>query len=137
MLNVCVLTGRLTTDPELKTTDSNTFVVSFSLAVQRNYKAKDSEEYPTDFLNCVAWRNTAEFIANYFKKGSMITVEGSLESRKFTDKNGNNRTAIEVRVDRAHFGDSGKKNESGQSKEPPAFEPDFGSDDEEDGDLPF
>lgn len=137
MLNVCVLTGRLTADPELKTTDNQTYVVSFSLAVQRNYKNKDNDQYPTDFINCVAWRNTAEFIAGYFKKGSMMTVEGSLESRKFTDKDGNNRTAYEVKVNHAYFGDSGRRQDGGAqgSGQPAEFEPDFGSDD--DGDLPF
>ena len=135
MLNVIVLTGRMTSDPELKTTDNQTPVVSFSLAVQRNYKNKDNDQYPTDFINCVAWRNTAEFIAGYFKKGSMITVEGSLESRKYTDKEGNTRTAYEVKVEHAYFGDSGKKPEevTKATEEPAAFEPDFDSDD----DLPF
>lgn len=135
MLNVIVLTGRMTADPELKTTDSQTPVVSFSLAVQRNYKNKDNDQYPTDFINCVAWRNTAEFIAGYFKKGSMITVEGSLEGRKYTDKEGNTRTAYEVKVEHGYFGDSGKKPEEATKAtiEPAAFEPDFDSDD----DLPF
>lgn len=137
MLNICVCTGRLTADPELKATENQTSVVSFSLAVQRNYKNKDNDQYPTDFINCVAWRSTAEFIAGYFRKGSMMTVQGSLESRKFTDKDGHNRTIYEVKVDHAYFGDSGKKpeNESKETKQPAEFEPDFGSDD--DGDLPF
>lgn len=112
MLNSCNFTGRLTADPELRTTQNEVPVVGFTLAVQRNYKVGD--EYPTDFINFVAWRGTAEFICKHFHKGSMLTIEGSLESRKYTDKENNKRTAYEVKVDRAHFGESnnngGRKN---------------------------
>ena len=101
MLNSCHFTGRFTADPELRTTQSGISVAGFSLAVQRNYKVDD--EYPTDFLNFVAWRGTAEFICKHFRKGNLIIVEGSLETRKYTDKEGNNRTAYEIKVDRAHF----------------------------------
>lgn len=117
MLNSCNLTGRFTADPELRTTQNGVSVVGFTLAVQRNYKVDN--EYPTDFINFVAWRGTAEFICKHFRKGSMLTVEGSLESRKYTDKDGNNRTAYEIKVDRAHFGDSGN-NGSRQNNETPA-----------------
>ena len=109
MLNSIVLTGRLTADPEIRNTENGTPVLSFSIAVQRNYKPKNEENYPVDFINLVAWRNSAEFISNNFKKGYLISIEGSLESRKYTDKDGNNRTAFEVKVYRAHFCDSGNR----------------------------
>lgn len=140
MLNTVALTGRLTRDPEIRRLDSGVPVTSFSIAVQRNYKSGD--DYPTDFIDCVAWRGTCEFIGKYFQKGSMITVVGSLETRKFTDKDGNNRKAVEVNVREAHFGDSAKKdNGNGGEQEAPAgyssFEPDFGGGDTGDSDLPF
>ena len=94
MLNVVVLTGRLTKDPELKTTPSGVYVVSFSIAVERRYRS--GEDRQADFINIVAWRKTAEFISKYFKKGQMIAVEGTLQSRRYQDRDGNNRTAVEV-----------------------------------------
>ena len=94
MFNLVVLTGRLTADPELKTTPNGISVTSFSIAVGRRYRV--GEEAQTDFINIVAWRQTAEFITKYFKKGSMIGIEGSIQTRRYTDKNGNNRTAFEV-----------------------------------------
>ena len=94
MFNIVVLTGRLTDDPELKTTPAGIPVTSFSIAVDRRYK--QGEEKQTDFINIVAWRSSAEFICKYFKKGSMIGIEGSIQTRKYTDKNGINRTAFEV-----------------------------------------
>lgn len=142
MLNHSVMTGRLTAAPELRTTESGKSVLSFSLAVQRNYKVGD--EYPVDFINCVAWRGTAEFIAKHFSKGSMITIEGSLESRRYTDKDGNNRTAYEIKVERAYFGDSGSRQNSNNAAPTTAesvgsFEPDFGaaSQNMEDDEFPF
>lgn len=138
MLNLIALTGRITRDPELRKTDAGVSVTSFSMAVQRNYKIDG--EYPTDFIDCVAWRGTADFICKHFKKGSMITVVGNLETRKFTDKDGNNRKAVEVIVKDAYFGDSAKKeNGNGGEQEASAgyggnFEPDFGGGDSA---LPF
>lgn len=121
MLNSCNFTGRFTADPELRTTQSDISVTGFSLAVQRNYKVND--EYPTDFLNFVAWRGTAEFICKHFRKGNLITVEGSLETRKYTDKDGNNRTAFEVKIDRAHFCESaGSRLSNKNGNNPPAAE---------------
>ena len=108
MLNVCILSGRLTSDPELHTTDNNVPVLNFSVAVQRDYKPADTEDYPVDFLNFVAWRKTAEFIAKHFSKGSAITMISKVETRKYTDKDGNQRTATEFVVDRAYFGGSKK-----------------------------
>ena len=113
MLNSCNFTGRFTADPELRTTQNDISVTGFSLAVQRNYKVND--EYPTDFLNFVSWRGTAEFICKHFLKGNLITVEGSLETRKYTDKDGNNRTAFEVKVDRAHFCESAGSRQSNKN----------------------
>lgn len=118
MLNSCHFTGRFTADPELRTTQSGISVAGFSLAVQRNYKVDD--EYPTDFLNFVAWRGTAEFICKHFRKGNLIIVEGSLETRKYTDKEGNNRTAYEIKVDRAHFCESAGGRRDNNGGEPPA-----------------
>lgn len=102
MLNSVTLMGRLVADPELKTTQNGTSVASFRLAVERNY-APQGQERQADFIPCVAWRQTAEFIGKYFTKGRMIAVEGSLQSRNYEDKNGQKRTAIEVLVERAHF----------------------------------
>lgn len=101
MFNLVVLTGRLTADPELKTTQSGISVTSFSIAVDRRYRA--GEEKQTDFINIVAWRQSAEFVAKYFKKGNMIGIEGSIQTRKYTDKNGNNRTAFEVVANNVQF----------------------------------
>ena len=101
MFNLVVLTGRLTADPELKTTQSGISVTSFSIAVDRRYRA--GEEKQTDFINIVAWRQTAELVAKYFKKGNLIGIEGSIQTRKYTDKNGNNRTAFEVVANNIQF----------------------------------
>lgn len=104
MFNLVVLTGRLTADPELKTTQSGVSVTSFSIAVQR--RCKSGEEAQTDFINIVAWRQNAEFIAKYFKKGNMIGIEGSIQTRKYTDKNGNNRVVFEVVANNVQFAES-------------------------------
>lgn len=137
MLNLIALTGRMTRDPELRTLESGVSVTSFSIAVQRNYKIEG--EYPTDFIDCVAWRGTADFICKHFRKGSMLTVVGNLETRKFTDKEGNNRKAVEVIVKDAYFGESKKDNGNTGEQEAPggyagSFEPDFGAGDSA---LPF
>lgn len=95
MLNVVVLTGRLVADPELKTTQSGNSVCTFRVAVDRSY-APQGEERKADFITVTAWRKTAEFVSKYFQKGSMISVQGRLETRQYQDKNGNNRTATEV-----------------------------------------
>ncbi len=120
MFNLVVLTGRLTTAPELKTTQSGVPVTSFSIAVQRQYK--QGEEPITDFINIVAWRNTAEFIARYFKKGNMIGIEGSIQTRKYTDRDGNSRVAFEVLASNVQFVESKRSNTDvnipGASKDP-------------------
>lgn len=102
MINNVVLMGRLTTTPELKSTQSGTSVTSFTLAVERSY-AKQGEQRQADFIDCVAWRNTADFITKYFQKGDMIAVTGEIQTRNFEDKNGNKRKATEVLVNQASF----------------------------------
>ena len=104
MFNLVVLTGRLTADPELKTTANGLSVTTFSIAVDRRYRS--GEERQTDFINIVAWRQSAEFITKYFKKGSLIGIEGSIQTRRYQDKNGNNRTAFEVVVNNVQFVES-------------------------------
>ena len=113
MINNVVLMGRLVATPELRNTQTGLAVTSFSLAVERSY-ARQGEQRQTDFINCVAWRNTAEFISRYFQKGSMIAVTGSIQTRNYEDKNGNKRTAVEVLVDQASF--CGSKAETGTTR---------------------
>ena len=96
MLNHVVIMGRMVRDPELRQLDNGTSVTSFSVAVDRNYVDKTTNERQADFLNVVAWRQTADFVCKYFHQGDMIALEGSLQSRKYTDKDGNNRSAIEI-----------------------------------------
>lgn len=102
MINNITLMGRLTRDPELKTTTNGTSLTNFCIAVDRNYQSKDGEKQ-TDFINCVAWRQTAEFISRYFGQGDMIAVTGELQTRKYEDKDGNNRTIYEVVVGHSSF----------------------------------
>lgn len=106
MLNRIILMGRLVADPELRQTPNGISVATFCVAVDRNYQSKNSSEKQTDFINCVAWRQTGEFISRYFAKGRMIAVEGSLQTRRYEDKTGAKRTAYEVIVDQAYFADS-------------------------------
>ena len=101
-MNVVTLMGRLTKAPELRQTQNGTDVTQFTIAVNRRYK-DSSGEYPADFINCIAWRQTAAFIVKYFAKGAMIAVTGTLQTRKYTDKQGAERTATEVIVDNAEF----------------------------------
>lgn len=105
MLNKVILTGRLTATPELKTTPAGVSVTQFSLAVQRNYRDGD-KNYPTDFINIVAWRKSAEFAVNYFDKGQLMSVVGSLQSRSYTDKNSVKRTVYEVVAEEIQFAES-------------------------------
>ena len=110
MINNVVLMGRLVATPELRNTQTGVAVTSFSLAVERSF-ARAGEQRQADFIDCVAWRNTAEFISKYFQKGSMIAVTGSIQTRSYEDKNGNKRTAVEVLVSQASF--CGSKSETG------------------------
>ncbi len=109
MLNNVVLIGRLTADPELRQTSSGVEVTSFSIAVDRDY-VRQGEERQTDFINCVAWRQNAKFISSYFRKGQMIAVTGSIQTRNYEDKNGNKRVATDVVVNSASF--CGSKSEA-------------------------
>ena len=106
MLNHITIMGRLTRDPELRHTNSGIAVASFTLAVDRDFTDKNSGEKETDFIDCTAWRNTAEFVSKYFTKGRMAVVSGKLQIRKWTDKEGNNRRSAEVVADNVYFGDS-------------------------------
>ena len=115
MLNHIILMGRLTRDPELRRTGSGIAVASFSVAVDRDFGGKDGGEKKTDFFDCVAWRQTGEFISKYFTKGRMIVVDGRLEMRDWTDKEGNKRRSAEVIVNNAYFGDSKRDGDSGSS----------------------
>lgn len=139
MFNLVVLTGRLTADPELKTTSNGTSVVSFSIAVDRRYRSGEARQ--TDFINIVAWRSSAEFISKYFKKGSLIGIEGSIQTRNYTDKNGNNRTAFEVIANNVQFVES-KRDGAPAMGEPATFSNADANDfadlgDAQDDDLPF
>ena len=115
MLNHITLMGRLTRDPELRRTGSGVAVASFSIAVDRDFGGRDGGERKTDFIDCVAWRQTGEFISKYFTKGRMIVVDGRLEMRDWTDKEGNKRSSAEVIVDNAYFGDSKRDGDSGSA----------------------
>ena len=106
MLNKIVIMGRLVRDPELRHTQSGTAVASFTLAVDRDYSGRDGGEKETDFIDCVAWRHTGEFVSKYFAKGRMAVVFGRLQIRPWTDKEGNKRTSAEVVVENVYFGDS-------------------------------
>ena len=141
MFNLVVLTGRLTADPELKTTTNGIPVTTFSIAVNRNYRS--GEEQQTDFINIVAWRQRAEFITKYFKKGSMIGIEGSIQTRRYQDKTGNNRTVFEVVVNNAQFVESKRDGNNGApaANEPASYSnadvSDFAEIGGMDDDLPF
>ena len=130
-LNRIVLQGRLVKDPELRHTGSGTAVASFSLAVERDFKDKASGQRVTDFIDVVAWRNTGEFVSNYFTKGRQAVVEGRLQMRDWTDRDGNKRRTAEVVADNVYFADSNKREESH------AAEPKFEELADDDGELPF
>ena len=144
MINNVVLMGRLVATPELRSTGTGVSVASFTIAVERAY-AKAGEQRQADFIDCVAWRQTAEFITRFFQKGSMIAVTGNIQTRNYEDKNGNKRKAVEVVVENASF--CGSKAESGSTggyTAPAAPAPSFASASEsdfeeitEDDDLPF
>ena len=136
MLNHIVVMGRLTRDPELRKTASGVSVASFSVAVDRDFSQQDGKK-ETDFLDVVAWRNTAEFVAKYFTKGRMAVVSGRLQIRNWDDKEGNKRRTAEILAENIYFGDSKKEDDSGSAPAPtqgfgvPAqsggFTPNFGS----------
>lgn len=134
MLNHIVLMGRLTRDPELRHTDSGIAVVSFTLAVDRDFQSKDSQEKAVDFIDVVAWRNTAEFVAKYFSKGRTAVVSGRLQIRSWTATDGSKRRNAEVVADNVYFGDSKRDNAA------PATvyaAPEYAALDIDDADIPF
>ena len=115
MLNHITIMGRLTRDPELRRTGSGIAVASFTVAVDRDFGGRDGGEKETDFIDCVAWRQTGEFVSKYFTKGSMIVVSGRLQIRSWTDKDGNKRRTAEVVADNVYFGESRRSNEGNSS----------------------
>ena len=141
MLNKIIIMGRLTRDPELRRTGSGTAVTSFSLACDRDFKSQSGEK-ETDFIEVVAWKNTAEFVSKYFSKGRMAVVEGRLQIRDWTDKGGNKRTTAEVVADNVYFADSKRSESNDNQKEnfnalSGRLSDDFVPISEEDGELPF
>ena len=153
MLNHITIMGRLTRDPELRYTQSQTPEASFTLAVDRDFGSRDGGEKQTDFIDCVAWRQTAEFVSKYFTKGSMAVVSGRLQIRDWTDRDGGKRRSAEVVVDNMYFGESrrrdgdsgdsrsssyssyGNSGSAGKSSAPAASA--FSELDDGDGELPF
>ena len=115
MLNHITIMGRLTRDPELRRTGSGIAVASFTVAVDRDFGGRDGGERETDFIDCVAWRQTGEFVSKYFTKGSMIVVSGRLQIRSWNDKDGNKRRTAEVVADNVYFGESKRSNEGNSS----------------------
>ena len=115
MLNHITIMGRLVRDPELRRTGSGIAVASFTVAVDRDFGSRDGGEKETDFIDCVAWRQTGEFVSKYFTKGRMIVVSGRLQIRSWTDKDGNKRRTAEVVADNCYFGDSKRDNDGGSS----------------------
>lgn len=138
-LNHIVIMGRLARDPESRTTQSGVSVCNFTVAVDRDYK--NGDEKVTDWIDCVAWRGTAEFVQKYMSKGRMVVVSGSLQSKKWQDKDGNNRTSWEVQAQNVYFADSKRDGDSGSGGGSPApASPDVTYEDlgdAQDGELPF
>lgn len=151
MLNHIVLMGRLTRDPELRHTGSGVPVASLTIAVDRDFADKQSGQKETDFVDIVAWRNTAEFVSKYFTKGRMAVVSGRLQMRKWTDKDGNKRTSAEVLAENIYFGDSKREEQAGTYEHRPyvgggrlandaemeAIQAEFSDIDDDDAGLPF
>ena len=152
MLNHITIMGRLTRDPELRRTGQGTPVTSFTVAVDRDFSGKDGGQKEVDFIDCVAWRNTAEFVNSYFTKGRMAVVSGRLQIRTWKDKDGNNRKTAEVIADNVYFGDSNKESNGGYATQnygnagghygggysaPAAPASDYAMLDDDDAQLPF
>lgn len=141
MLNHITIMGRLTRDPELRTTVSGTNVASFTVAVDRDYGGENKQ---TDFIDCVAWKGTGEFVSRYFRKGSMIVLCGSLQSRKWQDREGNNRISWEINASSVYFGESKKDGPNAAQAtyqqnygNPNVGAPEFEDLDDGDGELPW
>ncbi len=127
MLNHIVIMGRLTRDPELRRTGTGVAVASFTLAVDRDFSPRDGGERETDFIDCVAWRQTGEFVSKYFTKGRMAVVSGRLQIRGWTDKDGNKRRTAEIVADNVYFGDSRRDGDSVGASYGAAPAPSYGS----------
>ena len=142
-LNIIVLQGRLVRDPEMRTTQSGVAVASFTLAVDRDFGGRDGGEKQTDFIDCTAWRHTAEFVSKYFSKGRMAVVSGRLQIDNYTDNDGNKRKAAKVIADNIYFGDSKKDGAAGSQSDGQNTEQitpasaGFVPVDVDDGELPF
>lgn len=136
MLNRIIIMGRLGNDPEIRRTQTGTPVASFRLAVDRDFKDKSTGKRSTDWIDVVAWRSTAEFVSRYFTKGRIAVVDGRLQMRDWTDKNGNKRTSAEVLAENVYFGDS-KRDGASTGEYGPADLDQFSELSEDDGDLPF
>ena len=136
MLNKIIIMGRLTRDPEMRRTQGGTAVTSFTMAVDRDFKSQSGEK-ETDFIDVVAWRSTAEFVAKYFTKGRMAVVEGRLQIRDWTDKDGNKRRNAEVLADNIYFGDAKKDVDSGANRYAVGQFVEVDEDFDADGDMPF
>ena len=148
MLNHITIMGRLASDPELRRTSSGIAVASFTVAVDRDFSSKDGGEKETDFIDCVAWRQTGEFVSKYFSKGSMIVVSGRLQIRNWSDKNGSKRRSAVVVADNVYFGESKQNKDGGPAQgsdnsfgnySGPANAPaqDFALLEDDDANLPF
>ena len=150
MLNHITIMGRLTRDPELRRTGSGIAVASFTVAVDRDFGGRDGGERETDFIDCVAWRQTGEFVSKYFTKGRMAVVSGRLQIRSWTDKDGNKRRSAEIVADNVYFGDSRREGDNaggyaasaapafgGYSAPTDAPASDFAMLDDDDAQLPF
>ena len=144
MLNRILIMGRLSADPILRRTQTGTPVASFSLAVDRDFKDKQTGERAVDFIDVVAWRQKAEFVAKYFSKGSMAVVDGRLEIQVWTDKEGNKRRSAQVVAENIYFGGARRESDGGNAPESslPPYEPTMDGDaygdlSDDDGDLPF
>lgn len=132
MLNICILQGRLVADPELRHTQSGVAVATFRIAVDRDFKDKETGEKKADFINIVAWRGTAEFVSRFFSKGRMAVVEGRLQVREYNDRDGNRRFVTEVAANNIYFGDSKREQREDVYDLGPAVH-----DLEDDEDIPF
>ena len=137
MLNRIIIMGRLTKDPELRHTGSGTAVASFTLAVERDFKDKSSGQKVTDFIDVVAWRNTGEFVSNYFTKGRQAVVEGRLQMRDWQDRDGNKRRTAEVVADNVYFADSARREETSVVPKSLVAPPVMSEMADDDDDLPF
>lgn len=136
MLNTAIVMGRLVADPELRHTDSDISVTNFTLAVERSY-VKTGSDRQTDFIDIIAWRGTADFVCKYFRKGQLVAVQGSIQTRAYTDKDGNKRKAVEIVATNVHFAEPKRDEKTDESPKAPDVESDDFEEVPSDDDLPF